>query len=40
MKPQAPEKEFDLELQVEELEDKIAPGNGGGTIPEPVPCDL
>ena len=36
MKPQTTEKECDLELQVEELEDKIAP-TGGGTGDEPIP---
>ena len=36
MKPEGLEREFDLELQVEELEDKIAP-TGGGTIDEPIP---
>jgi len=39
MKPQEPEKDFDLELEVEELEDKIAP-SGGGTGVEPCPNNL
>jgi len=39
MRLKEPEKDFDLELEVEELEDKIAP-TGGGTIPEPCPSNL